>query len=375
MENQMQCEANTNFVQRGNDIFIDMNLGTNCNFRCKYCFEQGCYTNKTMAPDVVERVIYLVKEMLATDTHVNICFWGGEPMLYMDTVQHVINEVGDNDNMTFLLYSNGWFVRQYSDVLDKIIAKCGNRFTLQVSYDFLPAELNNRVMPGKSPVEVADHVLDAIRWCDEREMLFSAKSTAMIDDIEHRLYDIYTTFNEFRQTLKHKDSFYLAITPDTLNTKKVDKQALGEQLKKLLVYFAKHKMKPTYFRWFDEGRKAVCSGGARSFIVDVDGTVYPCHRCVYGWGESHDRKETGYTNVFDDNVLYKVEHNFIARNNLSAQNEQCAACNALVCFRCNAANCGGDLRQWDKSNNDEQCNMYRFISDHVAAYQRMSSEW
>lgn len=379
LENQVTCDANNTCnvhdATYNNDFFIDLNLGTSCNFRCKYCFEQGCYTDKKMSPEVVDRFLHIANEMLAVGTKVNICFWGGEPMLYMDTVQRVIDELGDNEKVTFLLYSNGWFVRKYSDVLDKIVAKCGNRFSLQISYDFLPVELNNRVMPGKTQIEVATHVLDAVKWCDEREMMFSVKSTATIDDVEHHLFDIYKSFIDFRETLKHKDMFYLAITPDTLNKRPVDTKALDEQLKQLLVYFAKHKMRPTYFRWFDDAHRAVCSGGAKSFIIDVDGTVYPCHRCVYGWGDDHDRGNTGYTSIFDDNVLYKVEHNFIARNNLSSENEQCAKCDTLMCFRCNAANCGGDLACWDKSNYDEQCKMYKFISNYIAAYQKMSREW
>ncbi len=373
---QVQNEMINNVQQQqGNSIAIDLNLGTGCNFRCKYCFEQGCYTDKAISRDVVDRFVYLVDEMTAVDTNVSICFWGGEPMMYMDTINYVMDKLGRNPLVSFFLYTNGWFIKQHEKTLDDFISTCGKRFTLQISHDFMPGDMNKRVMLNKSSDEVTHRVLDALRWCDEREMNFSAKSTLMIDDLEHNLFTQYMTFNDFRKTLKHHDTFFLAITPDTDNTRAADEQALGEQLKKLLVYFANNKMKKTYFHWFDDAHRAVCAGGATTFIVDVDGTVYPCHRCLYGWGENHDRANTGYTSVFDDNVLYKIEHNVIARNHLSRENEQCAACDTLVCFRCNATNCKGDLMNWNKSNPDVQCNMYKFISKYIAAYQKMRSEW
>jgi len=368
------CTEHVSRVEN-NDIFVDLNLGTACNFRCEYCFEQGCYTSEVMRPEVLDRFLGLAKTVLDSGVGISVCFWGGEPMLYMDAIKKTIDALGNYDLARFMLYTNGWFVRQNERTLDEFVVKCGGRFALQISHDFMPMGFNHRVLPGKKQDEVDEHVLDAFRWCDAREINFTAKSTATMDDLERRLFEQYKTFEAFRDTLRHRDNFLLAITPDTSNTKPVDENLLGEQLRSLLVHFAKSKKQNTGFVWFDNPGKVLCSGGARSFIVDVDGTVYPCHRCVYGWGENHDRMNTGYTSVFDDNVLYKIEHNVIVRNNLCDANAQCAACDTLLCFRCNAHNCGGDLMRWNASNHQAQCNMFKFISKYISAYQQMRKEW
>ena len=238
----MQQNCNDMPMQVDQRFFVDLNLGTACNFRCEYCFEQGCYTSMSMRKDVLERFLTLAKIILDNGSHLEICFWGGEPMLYFDTVIKVIDSLYQYDNVSFLLYTNGWFVRKQGQILENIVDKCGWRFTLQISHDFMPNELNHRVMPGKTRAEVEAHVLDAFRWCDEREINFSAKSTSTIDDMEHHLFEQYMTFFEFRNSLRHKENFSLAITPDTSNKKMIDEQALGEQLHKLLVFWAKNKI-------------------------------------------------------------------------------------------------------------------------------------
>ncbi len=59
-------------------------VGYQCNYRCKYCFEQyvdWAYSNKRMDEDVLNRTATYIKryyEQLSANDSINVGFYGGE---------------------------------------------------------------------------------------------------------------------------------------------------------------------------------------------------------------------------------------------------------------------------------------------------------
>ena len=368
-----QCSCGEQREQK--QINMELNLGDDCNFRCHYCFEAGYYKPRSVEPRVVERFIELGKIVLEHGQRLSVSFWGGEPMLHMDAIDRVLSELGEYPSVDFLLYTNGWFVEQYGDVLLKHSATIGKRFCVQVSHDFLPPEINHRVIPGVDGAAVEQRVLDAIRWLDRSDVTYAIKTTGMLSDLEHHLFEQYMRFVTFREELRHKDEITMGYTPDTTDFRAIDEAALGEQLHKLLVYFAERRMLDTHFNWFYGNRKLMCAAGKSSCLVDVDGNALYCHGCLYYVKQPELADEVRFANIFDDNALFKIEYSKVTSEQLYLHNPQCAACEAEVCFRCNAINCRGDVSRWSVSNVLNSCNMYKFISKYIRAYLAMRERW
>lgn len=64
-----------------------------CNFRCSYCFEDP--STETMSSETVEAVYdYILKSLRNVDS-LDICWYGGEPLLAMDTIERLSKKVID----------------------------------------------------------------------------------------------------------------------------------------------------------------------------------------------------------------------------------------------------------------------------------------
>lgn len=60
----------------------------NCNLKCYYCFEEGCKSvDSKMSSDTAEKTVDFIINSLTTHTkHLNINWFGGEPMLELNTL-------------------------------------------------------------------------------------------------------------------------------------------------------------------------------------------------------------------------------------------------------------------------------------------------
>src|SRR5574344_2085106 len=287
-----------------NNMGVSINLGRACNFRCKYCFEvkDGSVDLNNIVDDkVIDRTIELLHKMQPHYDILHIEFWGGEPLMYFDTVYKLYKEFCEYDNVEFFMYTNGSLVEKYKDQLLEMKNKINRRLQVQVSYDFHDEKTNQRIQLNKC--------------FDDNDFNFGIKSTCTINDLENNIFNQYVAYDKLNQSLKHKVVF--ACTPDTLNNGNIDYDKMNTQFIKLINYFIKNKQgQKTGFVWFDSKDKANCHGGDNSFIIDTDGRITYCHGCLYG-------KDMYYTNVFDDNCLYEVEHNYLVENDMFSANNQC----------------------------------------------------
>ena len=88
-------------------------LNTNCNLMCKYCYGESCDDfydsdeNTFIDYDIPEKINYNIKdiiEFLNKDPNCNIIFYGGEPLLNIDTLSFYIQKLNVKN---MLLHTNG----------------------------------------------------------------------------------------------------------------------------------------------------------------------------------------------------------------------------------------------------------------------------
>ena len=80
-----------------------------CNLSCRYCIEHDV-VNHAMAKEIDPMIIDWLLDIANNIHPINILFWGGEPLVYFDTMQKVVDMVKSkegNKNITFSMVTNG----------------------------------------------------------------------------------------------------------------------------------------------------------------------------------------------------------------------------------------------------------------------------
>ena len=81
-------------------------LGSACNFHCKHCVQHDSHPRikKSVAPKVIEWLKH-VANCRPEQFKPTLMFWGGEPLLYRQTMKDVVEQLGDIFN--YSMVSNG----------------------------------------------------------------------------------------------------------------------------------------------------------------------------------------------------------------------------------------------------------------------------
>ena len=97
-----------------------LNVAHDCNLRCKYCFAStGGYgtQRKIMSPETAKRAIDFVIEKSGKRRNIEVDFFGGEPLMAMDTVKrdHCLRQIHRGKygkNFRFTITTNGMLLNQ-----------------------------------------------------------------------------------------------------------------------------------------------------------------------------------------------------------------------------------------------------------------------
>lgn len=84
-----------------------------CNFRCPYCFEEGRYGQKPMTDETIENIIQFITERIDGIRHLNISWFGGEPLLAMPIIEKISKTVLTLCEEKGVYYSSGIITNGY----------------------------------------------------------------------------------------------------------------------------------------------------------------------------------------------------------------------------------------------------------------------
>ena len=144
------------------DFIVVMNL--DCNFACKYCFEGELKGNLYMSGDTVDQLITFIKEKFTHDKNTLIVdFYGGEPLLSLDTIKYISRELKyfteERDaSYSFSLVTNGALLKRKT-AMD--LAELGLS-NVKITLDG-PAEIHNKNRPFKSGAPSFDTLIKNIK--------------------------------------------------------------------------------------------------------------------------------------------------------------------------------------------------------------------
>ncbi|BEU86860.1 thioether cross-link-forming SCIFF peptide maturase [Selenomonas sp. TAMA-11512] len=303
------------FRQEGLVKSLCLMIAQDCNLRCKYCFgDGGSYGGKraVMSPEVGRRAVDFLIEKSGPRKHMEIDFFGGEPLMNMKTVKAVTEYVRQREKETgkkckLTLTTNGMLLHD-----DHIQWLNDNDFSLVLSLDGRK-EVNDVMRPDAGGHGTYDRIVKNFRKCIDSR----AGGDYDYRGIYTYLRGTYTKHNlDFTKDVlaMHDEGFnILSMEPVVLKDSPIGieaedlPQVFAEYDRLVDAYMERRRAgKGFFFFHFNMDlsngpcvakRLAGCGAGHEYFAVAEDGTLYPCHQFVgreqYRLGNIYD----GVTNT------------------------------------------------------------------------------
>ena len=353
---------------------IDVNITQKCTFACDYCF--ATCEEKTLKdfydPSVLKRFIFkLLESKWFKDNYdfLSIGLWGGEPTTRPEIVVDLINTFMF-DNVKFFLFTNGYNINDdiWQTLVDtKEFRVDGQpKVNTQISYDGRPIHDIYRRTKGNLLTSAA--VRNQIKRFDEESIPFVIKSTVTADTFKY-MYWAYRDIKELYKKLKNTPINYFPTIDHYENSPGLMLEVYKKELEHSLIKIANEeqfiKGGQFFFKWFNNNR-ALCAAGYNAVAIDVDGTIYTCHGCLY------DDKQTKFKHRISRIGLDTVVNDLEAMHKEFAVNimddKECKKCDVNFCLRCNHAKYSkskkqGYLDKWrDFTNQPNLCEFYKINS-------------
>lgn len=175
---------------------LDIVVGRGCNFRCKYCFEQNSetpYEDLAMSEEVLSLACDYTKhelELIPSDMKMRVCFFGGEPLLYINNINTAMENLIDTKAL-FNIVTNGSLITQNSDFFLNWKEKAGSRLLVNVSYDYSEQENYRQVGSYET-------VRNGIRYLSENGFSVRTITVVSANNIE-KLPDILTDYQNLQK--------------------------------------------------------------------------------------------------------------------------------------------------------------------------------
>ena len=228
-----------------------------CNLDCSYCTYSGLYEKErghleiSLQPGSVEKTLRLIRVNSARSEHVDIVFYGDEPLINFGAIETLVNRLnrsGTGPDYHFQIVTNGLLLKE------RIIRFCiEKRIKLQLSLDG-PQEIHDRyrlTVTGRPTHALVMRALERIREIDEdfyRHMVGLGCTLAPPFEMER----IDAWFNDnalFDSFSGHRGNFSVSIMNPTNNSGcnrqhpdylQGDMDALNEQGRRMFERFARY---------------------------------------------------------------------------------------------------------------------------------------
>lgn len=270
---------------------VCLHVAHDCNLRCGYCFAgtgDFGHDRGMMSKEVGERAVDFIIENSGPRKHCEIDFFGGEPLMNMDVVKHVVAYVRKREAETgkifkLTLTTNGVLLTD-----DNIQYLNDNNISLVLSLDGRP-EVHDKMRPfanGQgSYAQVAPKITKAIQ---------------SRNDQNYYLRGTFTGYNlDFAaDVLSMADAGFTQLSVEPVVAKDYDYALTEEHLPQLFAEYEKladayveRKLNGNGFDFFhfnvdlNNGpcvakRLSGCGAGHEYFAVTPEGDLYPCHQFV-----------------------------------------------------------------------------------------------
>ena len=298
-----------------------LNVAHDCNLRCKYCFaSKGGYGTgrMLMSPETAKKAIDFVVERSGKRQNIEVDFFGGEPMMALDTVKQTVEYARSIEEKTgkkfrFTMTTNGmllndenmeYFNREMKNCVLSLDGRKETNDNMRVtaggcgSYDIIVPKFQ-KLVAGRGDKEYY------ARGTFTRENLdFAADVLHMADDLGFKNVSVEPAVG--------KPDDPLAITEEQVPQVCAEYEKLAEALV--------DRPEVNFFHFYvdlEQGpcvikRMRGCGAGNEYVAITPEGDIYPCHQFVgnpdFKIGNLYDGTfDTGVTDQFCGVNVYTKE--------------------------------------------------------------------
>lgn len=303
-----------------------LHVSHDCNLRCRYCFAStgdfGTGRRMTMSFDTAKRAIDFVIEKSGKRRNLEVDFFGGEPLMAMDTVRRTVEyarsvEKAHDKNFRFTLTTNG--VLLDDETIDYLNREMSN---VVLSLDGR-REVNDRMRPTPGGQGSYDVIVPRF------QKLVSQRGTK-----DYYVRGTFTRENlDFAADVLHYADLgfrHVSIEPVVSEADKPwalreeDVAAIEAEYEKLAAALLK-RPEVNFFHFnvdLSQGpcvikRLRGCGAGCEYVAITPDGDIYPCHQFV---GNDEYRLGSLYDGTFDRSISQRF-----AQLNIYTR-EKCKTC-------------------------------------------------
>lgn len=345
---------------------IDINVGYNCNFRCKYCFEKlgdKNYNNTQMSQEVIEKTCEYIEHLLNTrfkNDKIRLYFYGGEPLLHIDVIESFITRFCNNEKVSFDITTNGTLIDKYIDRLVLFKQKTNNRLGIAVSYDYSLQDVNRQEGTYKL-------IRDNILLIHKNNIKVSTITVFTKESLQY--FDkVVLDFLKLRRQIPY---LKLVFNIDRVNASNTifDKDKSKEALSKTKNMFSNSSINvlSDYIKYndscrFRNDREPLCIIGAMYTGFTVDGSMYPMYNILHA--PEYARKLLYLGNVTTDNFEQLDKNHEILYKTLNFDApEQCRSCNIpcrVLPWRTMKSD---NIDEFNKMPEEEHCEIHHLLAD------------
>ncbi len=286
-----------------------LQITRNCNLRCSYCTYSGKYfnrthENKTMTFETAKKAIDLLINHSTDREHINLGFYGGEPLLEFELIKKCIEyaeEMAEGKNITFSMTTNGTLLTE--EIVDYFV---NHNLVLTVSLDgdkkahdknrkfsangkgtFDVIIKNVEMIKLKYPDYIKNMLINIVMDTENdfgciNQFFFNSEilnDTIMMSTYvnENYIKDSYMPEEDFILKRQYENFKMYLSKIKRLNEQYVSKLVISEYsiLKaKMCDDWGKMKTLP------NKGHPAgPCIAGVKRLFIDVNGNMFPCEKC------------------------------------------------------------------------------------------------
>lgn len=304
-------------------------MTTDCNFRCRYCYEDYKNHYQLNEKTLIETLEFMMN--YGNKSKILLDFLGGEPLLKKDLIYKAVEYIKTNYPCREVKY----YITTNCSLMDDDFIKFmkENKFTVRLSFDG-NRETHNLNRVAKDGISYYETILSNIQKVRKNGLPYSVRMTITQNTIplmyknicflhEHELDNICMImdvnlefseelFKEFKEQVKKIIEYYIQ---EYDNNKKI---ALDQFDGKMLNFLC------------DFGNCfSMCNAGVENFKIMPDGNIYPC-------GFLTNDKKYAIGNIHDGVDIQKAKD--IAISNFDKYNRQCIQCN--IRDFCHGMKCG-----------------------------------
>jgi uncharacterized protein len=244
-------------------------LSEKCNLNCSYCGVDK-WSKKRIDADLYLEEFKKLREQFPTEK-IKIDFFGGEPLLQMDLIEYIIDNIKD-DNIKYFMPTNALLLT------DEIVNFLNEKnIEISISFDGLWQDKNRLQLNGKGTLD---------RFLEKKHLFKKLNNVKCHTMISRGCYNLLENHLFIKNEFGFNSEFTLVRDVGLWNKSSIEKLKMGikelfdwyenntnEEMPFLILFYLRH-----FLEYHDKGHITQFCGAGKDIFMFSDNKVVPCTR-------------------------------------------------------------------------------------------------